>query len=86
MTSVDAARPLVDILVRIGGELEEAAASVDDLHNLVETTVKAGGMNETFLREAQTIDMLQQHLYALAAFVSELAENRIPGVLRAETR
>lgn len=75
MTSEEAGRPLVDILLRIGVELEEAAASVDDLHGLVEATVKLGGMNETFLREAQTIDMLQQHLYALAAFVCELSES-----------
>ena len=74
MTSEDASRPLVDILLRIGVELEEAAVSVEDLHALVEAAVKAGGMNETFLREAQTIDMLQQHLYALASFVSELSE------------
>ncbi|CAJ0853147.1 hypothetical protein AMST5_00618 [freshwater sediment metagenome] len=75
MTSEDASRPLVDILLRIGVELEEAAVSVEDLHALVEAAVKAGGMNETFLREAQTIDMLQQHLYALASFVSELSES-----------
>ncbi|MGJ0508704.1 MAG: hypothetical protein ACR652_16580 [Methylocystis sp.] len=67
-------RPLVEILVRISVELEEAAASVDDLHALVDATVKCGGTNETFLHQAQTIDILQQHLFALAAFVSELSE------------
>ena len=33
------------------------------------------GLNDRQLREAQTIDMLQQHLYALASFVSELSES-----------
>jgi hypothetical protein len=76
--------PLVDILLRIGAELGEAATSVDDLHALVGATVKANGANETFLREAQTIDMLQQHLSALAGFISELSES-LPESWRVES-
>lgn len=67
-------RPLVEILIRIGAELEEAAASVEDLHALVDATVTGGGTTDTFLRQAQTIDIVQQHLFALAAFIAELSE------------
>jgi hypothetical protein len=76
--------PLGDILLRIGVELGEAARSVEDLHALVGATVKANGANETFLREAQTIDILQQHLSALGGFISELSES-LPESWRVES-
>lgn len=79
-----AGTPLVGILLRIGTELEKAAVSVDNLHSLVEATVKVAGPNETLIREAQTIDMLQQHLFALAGFVSELSET-MPDSWRVES-
>lgn len=78
------ARPLGEVLVRIGAELEDAAGSVEDLHALVEATVKNGGTNDIFLRQAQTIDILQQHLFALADFVSQLSEG-IPASWKIES-
>lgn len=71
-------RPLGEVLVRIGAELSEAAVSVDDLHALVEATVKNGGTTDIFMRQAQTIDILQQHLVALAGFIGELSEDIPP--------
>ncbi len=68
------ARPLREVLVRIGAELADAAGSVDDLHALVEATVKNGDTTDIFLRQAQTIDILQQHLFALAGFITQLSE------------
>lgn len=74
MSETMAGRPLVEVLIRIGIELEEAAASVEDLHALVEASVKGGASSDTFLRQAQTIDILQQRLVALASFIGQISE------------
>lgn len=74
MSDTQAGQPLVEILTRIGIELEEAAASVEDLHALVDASAKEGAKTDTFFREAQTIDILQQHLVALAAFIAQISE------------
>lgn len=78
------ARPLGEVLVRIGAELEDAAGSVEDLHALVEASVQNGGTTDIFLRQAQTIDILQQHLFALAGFVNQVSE-AIPPSWRIES-
>jgi hypothetical protein len=75
MSHIQASRPLVEIINRIAIELEEAAISVDDLHALVETSVTVGATNEAFLTQAQTIDILQQHLVALSVFLTQISES-----------
>jgi hypothetical protein len=75
MSHLEASRPLVDIINRIAVELDEAANSVENLHALVETSVTVGATSEAFLRQAQTIDILQQHLVALSAFLAQLSES-----------
>jgi hypothetical protein len=77
-------RPLGEVLVRIGVELSEAAVSVEDLHALVEATVTNGGTTDIFMRQAQTIDILQQHLAALADFLCQLSD-AIPPSWRIES-
>ncbi len=71
--------PLGDVLVRIGTELSEAAVSVDDLHAIVEAAISNGGATDSLMRQAQTIDILQQHLHALAQFIGELSTAVPPG-------
>lgn len=77
--------PIVEILARIGKELEEAAASVDDLHAVVEAMTKGGDAAGILFEEAQRIDLLQQHLFALSAFISELSKG-MPSSWRIDSR
>jgi hypothetical protein len=72
-------RPLGEVLGRIGAELSDAAGSVDDLHAIVEAAIDAGGATDSLLRRAQTIDILQQHLRALAQFLDDLSGSISPG-------
>lgn len=72
-------RPLGEVLGRIGAELTDAAGSVDDLHAIVEAAIDAGGATDSLMRRAQTIDILQQHLQALAQFLDELSASISPG-------
>jgi hypothetical protein len=71
-------RPLGEVLGRIGAELSDAAISVDDLHAIVEAAIAAGGATDSLMRRAQTIDILQQHLLALAQFLDELSTSISP--------
>lgn len=73
MSIVNPGRSLTSILMRIGGELEAAGASVDKLHTLVEVLVREGIETERFYQEAQRIDILQQHLMELASFIRNIA-------------
>lgn len=59
----------------IQGKLSNAAGSVDDLHRLVSAAVERGAKrDDSFLRWAQTVDILEQKLSALSHYVGELAE------------
>jgi len=66
--------PLVDLFAIIGEELAEAASCVEDLHAVVEAAVKDSGTSHAFLQRAQTIDLLQQRLFALSEFISDLTK------------
>lgn len=75
MIKAQDSQPIIEILRRVARELDEAAVSVDDLHGVVETSIKHGAAkSEAFLRSAQTVDILHQRLEGLSHFVTELAE------------
>jgi hypothetical protein len=75
MTHMHKSQLIIEILKRLANELDESAALVDDLHELVELAARAGvAQDNGFLCSAQNIDILQQRLACLSHFVSELAE------------
>jgi len=75
MTTAQESKPIVDILRRVGGELGEAAAMIEDLHRLFSNIDRACiSQNAAFMQSAQSIDIVQQRLNGLSHFVNELAE------------
>lgn len=64
-----------DVLASIASELEHAGELCDRLETLVTQLVRAsrGEPLEIALQEAQTVDVLTQHLAALAHFTRRLA-------------
>jgi hypothetical protein len=64
-----------EVLSSIASELEHAGALCDRLETLVTQLVRAsrGEPLAIALEEAQTVDVLTQHLAALAAFTRKLA-------------
>lgn len=75
MQSADAGkRSLAEVLDRVAVELATAAGSVEDRHTLVEHSMTTAPQDDAFIRKAQTVDLLQQHLAALSIFVAVLAK------------
>jgi len=64
-----------DVLASLANELEHAGALCDRLEMLVTQLVRAsrGETLEIALSEAQTVDVLTQHLAALATFTRQLS-------------
>jgi hypothetical protein len=72
MTSRDP-QQIVEILARVGAELTDLADSVNQLHTLAEGMGQMRGPErEAMMREAQSIDLIEQRLTSLAHFFTEL--------------
>jgi hypothetical protein len=65
-------QPIVEILSRISAELNDLAQSVDRLHSLVVDAHAANTDKETFLQDAQSIDLIEQRLSNLSYFIDEI--------------
>lgn len=68
-------QPVVEILSRVAAELTELAHMVDNLHSLVDGMEHLrDAQREVAMRDAQSIDLIEQRLSSLAHFFSELLE------------
>ena len=65
---------LARLLARTARELEAAGAFVESMNSLVDIAISHGASSEAFFHDAQSIDILKQHLLELASFVREIAQ------------